>query len=833
MTRDSLSSGDEPGGQASNAVSAEDALSGEAGSPETGSPETGGEPAQPLPEEARRARDLAREAEALLVEVGDVAGRWEKAKGEVEARERAVSEARAVLDGAVTDALEALEEVLPRAGGPLREARRLLERLQVGASGLERRARETRALLDKHRKERDRWVLELEPLETRAGALRTELEAGAKELEELSARIAELEERERARVEALGEAREALQAKRKEAEALAHESQRAKAAGSERGEEIAASQRALEEQEAALAPLREALEVAQRKRGEANAALEARRAAQAAAEAEVEAAEEAYKDARSAAADASQALSRAGTEEEETAAEEAEAEALERRTEAKGRVKATREARDAAWAECEAAERELAAADQVVAEAQAELSAGEAALNEARAAHAQLSRRSDTKRLAEQKGAAAQAAAEMRDLAEVAAAGLESELISTRSELEALRVRLATQAGGRTRRSSQLTSAEEALGQARGSLEGAAERYAEAERRLREHEATLTGEQGAQQRVLLEVQRIEALEQERSAQLAELRGDAATTPKAGAPSEELDAEAWDALAWCEEGQEEVAEEEEAAEEPTPTPSAPTKKTGRPPVAAHERRQDVEDGTPSFRLAVSLPNTHVGDFEFAQDEVVIGRESTCDVPLDSPVISRRHAIIRRHESLFALIDLGSGNGTFLNGKKVEGLTLLNDGDGVSIGKYRLRFQADTDAGFDLGGQLSADAMELGGMTLRLTPEDAQRQGAEQGRVRGLLVLPGPPGSEPVRVPLGEVFSIGKDPRCDMALKGWFAPKRAALICRGFDRYTLINVSGSDKDVLVSGKAVKEHQALANADRVEVYGQRFIFLVPEES
>ena len=117
-----------------------------------------------------------------------------------------------------------------------------------------------------------------------------------------------------------------------------------------------------------------------------------------------------------------------------------------------------------------------------------------------------------------------------------------------------------------------------------------------------------------------------------------------------------------------------------------------------------------------------------------------------------------------------------------------------------------------------------------MTLRLAPEEAKRQGDTHDRARGLLVLPGPKGSEPVRVPLGEVFMVGKDSSCDMALKGWFVPKKAAVISRGLDRYTLINTSPSSRDVTVNGDEVRSSRPLDHNDRIEIYGQRFVFLLP---
>ena len=58
-------------------------------------------------------------------------------------------------------------------------------------------------------------------------------------------------------------------------------------------------------------------------------------------------------------------------------------------------------------------------------------------------------------------------------------------------------------------------------------------------------------------------------------------------------------------------------------------------------------------------------------------------------------------------------------------------------------------------------------------------------------------------------------------------GWFAPRKALLITRGFDRYTLINVSPSPKAVLVNGEPVVDRIVLGNGVKVETYGAAFVF------
>ncbi len=70
----------------------------------------------------------------------------------------------------------------------------------------------------------------------------------------------------------------------------------------------------------------------------------------------------------------------------------------------------------------------------------------------------------------------------------------------------------------------------------------------------------------------------------------------------------------------------------------------------------------------------------------------GRDATNDVVLDSPHVSRRHAIVcRLQDGAYYLIDEGSANGSYLNATRVTLPTLLNDGDRITIGLSSLRFE----------------------------------------------------------------------------------------------------------------------------------------------
>jgi pSer/pThr/pTyr-binding forkhead associated (FHA) protein len=70
---------------------------------------------------------------------------------------------------------------------------------------------------------------------------------------------------------------------------------------------------------------------------------------------------------------------------------------------------------------------------------------------------------------------------------------------------------------------------------------------------------------------------------------------------------------------------------------------------------------------------------------------LGRNSDCTVSLADPRASRRHAEIRPTADGFVIADLGSMNGTLVNGTAIKE-RVLHDGDEISVGATVLRFEA---------------------------------------------------------------------------------------------------------------------------------------------
>lgn len=79
------------------------------------------------------------------------------------------------------------------------------------------------------------------------------------------------------------------------------------------------------------------------------------------------------------------------------------------------------------------------------------------------------------------------------------------------------------------------------------------------------------------------------------------------------------------------------------------------------------------------------------FLLDQDVTVAGRHPEADIFLDDVTVSRRHVQFLRTNNSFQLEDMGSMNGTYVDGVRVDNI-LLTDGAEILIGKFRLTFYA---------------------------------------------------------------------------------------------------------------------------------------------
>lgn len=123
----------------------------------------------------------------------------------------------------------------------------------------------------------------------------------------------------------------------------------------------------------------------------------------------------------------------------------------------------------------------------------------------------------------------------------------------------------------------------------------------------------------------------------------------------------------------------------------PSAKKPPKRKRETGVYGPEERDNPE---PMVRLVVVAAEDK-GPIEIHGEDVTLGREADNQVVLKDPSISRKHARLTRVEDGWDLTDLHSGNGTFVNGKRIE-RALVKNNDEIRLGSATFRF-VDTNDG----------------------------------------------------------------------------------------------------------------------------------------
>ena len=251
--------------------------------------------------------------------------------------------------------------------------------------------------------------------------------------------------------------------------------------------------------------------------------------------------------------------------------------------------------------------------------------------------------------------------------------------------------------------------------------------------------------------------------------------------------------------------------------PTPTPPAEA-----PPAAP----RTVFKG-PIPEVVLYLGDKALGTFSLAGGELTIGRVAGNGIVIDNAGVSRRHAVIRVKEHKVFLEDLGSANGTFVRGQKIESCE-LHDGDEIVVVKHRLVYRIPKEADAPPKAEPAADA---GQKTMYIDQAAlAQAMGAKPGpartetaaALRPRLILP---DLKKLALEEDEV-TLGSGASCQIKLSGMFVGKEHAKIVRTKEgQFKIQHLSGM-AGTRVNGEKITEH-VLKHGDEIEVGKQKLLF------
>ena len=94
-----------------------------------------------------------------------------------------------------------------------------------------------------------------------------------------------------------------------------------------------------------------------------------------------------------------------------------------------------------------------------------------------------------------------------------------------------------------------------------------------------------------------------------------------------------------------------------------------------------------------RLVAKMNGSVSSSVKLTEGRILIGRAALCDISVPSPTVSRHHAMVVKTDKGVGLVDLGSTNGTFVDGKRVS-QHLLENGDAIRVGDCTITFFGET-------------------------------------------------------------------------------------------------------------------------------------------
>ncbi len=209
-------------------------------------------------------------------------------------------------------------------------------------------------------------------------------------------------------------------------------------------------------------------------------------------------------------------------------------------------------------------------------------------------------------------------------------------------------------------------------------------------------------------------------------------------------------------------------------------------------------EDVQT-PPAMSIHVRLGTRDLFHRPFTPPAMTIGRDPTCDLVVDNLGISRRHARLSWNRVRFLIEDLGSANGTTLNGKPAT-RSVVAAGDHIGLGKFELSLVPSAERS-SMDGTIMMDA------AADLAP--------------AYLIGKG------VSVPLRQELTIGSSPKADLAARGWRVREDHARIWPDEKGAIRLTCKPSAK-VQLNDKPVQD-ATIHFGDKIEI-GRTTFWLVP---
>jgi pSer/pThr/pTyr-binding forkhead associated (FHA) protein len=249
-----------------------------------------------------------------------------------------------------------------------------------------------------------------------------------------------------------------------------------------------------------------------------------------------------------------------------------------------------------------------------------------------------------------------------------------------------------------------------------------------------------------------------------------------------------------------------------------------------------------------KLILSMDGLVLKDIPLTKERMSIGRKSHNDVQIDNLAISGEHAVIVTILNDSFLEDLGSTNGTLVNGAPIK-RHFLQNGDSIELGKYKLKYlneavQQSTPADFEKTMVLRPDVMrQTADQMDNKAFGDTQVGAALRDSMAATGALPATPSAPAVQpapasaaaLPLAAIQVLsgsggGKTLELTKTLTTLGKPGvQVAVIARRPQGYFITHVEGTNFPILNGKTLDAQAHALADHDVIEIAGVKMEFFL----
>ena len=228
-------------------------------------------------------------------------------------------------------------------------------------------------------------------------------------------------------------------------------------------------------------------------------------------------------------------------------------------------------------------------------------------------------------------------------------------------------------------------------------------------------------------------------------------------------------------------------------------------------------------------SITLNNKVIKNFIINEGKrVVIGRGSDADIVIDNTAISRHHTAFELLPGACFVEDLGSLNGTFVNGKKISSRTQVSEKDTIQIGKFRLSPAGTGGGDFPLSQSSSLD-MDMDEETVFVSQKkisSGQKTNMPQKGGHQLIVIGGHKKGTVIGLAGLSSVKIGKDITCDLVVTGWFIARAQCYIINREGKLFIVP-QRSWAATKINGVKIKNEVQLNKGDIIEIRSHQIRF------